>query len=90
MFDGIANRAADALHIPMQVIPGEPEISVSGRKSVYIENYHRIECFREDEIRLRARTCRIVIRGKRLNIPYYTKEEMLVSGQITAVELEGG
>ncbi len=75
--------------IPQEVIPGEPVITVTGRKNVHIENYHRIERFSGDEIRLRARTCRVTVRGKRLRIEYYTPDEMLIGGQILSVSMEG-
>ena len=88
MLDGIGSRAAAALHIPQEVIPGEPVVTVMGSRNVYIENYRRIECFCEDEIRLRAKTCRLIICGKRLRIEYYTKDEMLVGGQIISVSME--
>ena len=77
------------LKMPMDVIAGEPVITVTGRQNVYIENYHRILSFQEKEIRLRARTCQIVVEGKRLGIRYYTKEEILISGLITSVRMEG-
>ncbi len=74
--------------IPQEVLPGEPVITITGRNSVYIENYRRIECFCEDEIRLRARTCRVSVTGKRLKIEYYTQDEMLIAGQIISVSME--
>ncbi len=88
MLKNVKAQAAAALHIPQDVIPGEPIVTVTGRQKVYIENYRRILVFQEEEIRLQARTCRIVIRGKRLQIAYYTKDDMLIGGQISSVCME--
>ncbi len=88
MFGRIGLQAASALHIPQDVIPGEPVITVTGRQRVYIENYRRIVTFKEEEIRLQAKTCRIVVRGRRLKIAYYTSEDMLIAGQISSVCME--
>ncbi len=85
MLNRIRSRAASTLHIPQDVILGEPVITVTGRRQVYIENYRRIVSIRDEEIRIQARTCRIVITGRRLMIEYYTRDDMVVVGQITSV-----
>ncbi len=90
MRGNVGNRTASALHIPQDVIPGEPVITMVGRQNLHIENYRRIEYFSEQEIRLRAKTCRVAVCGKRLRIEYYTKDEMMIGGQIISVCMEGG
>ena len=80
MLKNVKAQAAAALHIPQDVIPGEPIVTVTGRQKILV--------FQEEEIRLQARTCRIVIRGKRLQIAYYTKDDMLIGGQISSVCME--
>lgn len=81
-------QAASFLHIPQDVIPGEPVITVTGRRNVYIENYNRILSFLDDEIKIQAKTCRIIIAGKRLRIQYYTGDDILISGLIHSVVTE--
>ncbi len=75
--------------IPQDVIPGEPVITVTGRRNVYIENYNRIISFIDNEIKIQAKTCRIIVRGKRLEIEYYTGDDILITGVIGAVLTEG-
>ena len=41
-----------------------------------------------DEIRLQTRTCRIQILGTCLGIEYYTRDEMMITGQIISVNME--
>ncbi len=88
MLKDVRDYAAAALNIPKDVIPGEPVITITGRQRVYIENYYRIVCFQEEEVRLQTKTCKIVVMGKRLRIEYYTKEDMLITGQIGSVLME--
>ncbi len=88
MLKKVKAQTASAMHIPQDVIPGEPIITVTGRQKAYIENYNKIVAFREEEIRLQARTCRIIVHGRRLKIAYYTREDMLIVGQIASVSME--
>ncbi len=88
MLEGVGSRAAAALHIPQDVTPGEPVITMIGRRNVHIENYHRIEHFSAEMVRLRARTCRVSVCGRDLKIEYYTKEEMMIGGQVASVCME--
>ena len=79
-------QAGAMLHIPMDVAAGEPVITVTGRRNVYIENYKRIVSFMDDKIQ--GKTCRIIVRGKRLAIEYYTGDDILISGLIQSVATE--
>lgn len=85
----VLSQAASFMGIPRDVIPGEPVITVTGRRNVYIENYNRIISFIDNEIKIQAKTCRIIVRGKRLEIEYYTGDDILITGVIGAVLTEG-
>ncbi|MCI8726932.1 MAG: sporulation protein [Hungatella sp.] len=89
MLKSVKDQTASALSIPKDVIPGEPMVTMTGRQKVYIENYHRIVSFQDEEIKLQAKTCRILVHGKRLRIEYYTRDDMLIAGQIHSVSMEG-
>ena len=81
-------QAGSMLHIPKDVAVGEPVITITGRRNVYIENYKRIVSFMDDEIKIQGKTCRITVRGKRLAIEYYTGDDILISGLIHSVATE--
>ena len=81
-------QAGSMLHIPKDVAAGEPVITITGRRNVYIENYKRIVSFMDDEIKIQGKTCRITVRGKRLAIEYYTGDDILISGLILSVATE--
>ena len=85
----VLSQAASFLGIHQDVIPGEPVITVTGRRNVYIENYNRIISFVDNEIKIQAKTCRVIVRGKRLGIEYYTGDDILITGVIGAVLTEG-
>ncbi len=81
-------QAGSVLHIPKDVAAGEPVITVTGRRNVYIENYKRIISFMDDEVKIQGKTCRIIVQGKRLAIEYYTGDDILISGLIHSVATE--
>lgn len=80
---------AGDLRLPRDVILGDALISFVGRNGVTVENYRGILLYERDLVKLSARNCRIVIRGKNLRIDYYTNEQMHISGQIGCMEFEG-
>lgn len=79
-----------ALGLPKDVVLGEVLLSFIGRHAVLIENYRNIILYTDTLVKLQAKTCRLEIRGNRLTIEYYTNEEMKITGQIQAVEFQGG
>lgn len=79
-----------ALGLPKDVVLGEVLLSFIGRHAILIENYRNIILYTDTLVKLQAKTCRLEIRGSRLTIEYYTNEEMKITGQIQAVEFQGG
>ena len=55
---------------------------VTGRQEAYIENYKGILEYTDSRILLLGKHCRLSIEGKHLMIPFYTAEEMKITGQI--------
>lgn len=84
----VRNLAGD-LNLPRDVVLGDALISFIGRCGVTVENYRGILLYERELVKLSARNCRIVIRGKNLRIDYYTSEQMHISGQIVCMEFEG-
>lgn len=83
----VRNLAGD-LNLPRDVVLGDALISFIGRCGVTVENYRGILLYERELVKLSARNCRIVIRGKNLRIDYYTSEQMHISGQIVCMEFE--
>ncbi|MEY8337325.1 YabP/YqfC family sporulation protein [Lachnospiraceae bacterium 62-35] len=89
MANKLKTTAVSAMRLPRDVCMGEALISMEGRHSLVIENYRNILLYTENEIKIQARTLKLSIRGKGLSIVYYDKEEMKITGCISAVELDG-
>ena len=89
MANRLKTTAVSAMKLPRDVCLGEALISIEGRHSLVIENYRNILMYTENEVKIQAKTCRILVRGKGLSIVYYDKDEMKISGRITSVELDG-
>lgn len=85
----MVRELAGDLHLPRDVILGDALISFVGRNGVTVENYRGILLYERELVKLSARNCRIVIRGKNLRIDFYTGEQMHISGQIVCMEFEG-
>ncbi|MCD7745888.1 MAG: YabP/YqfC family sporulation protein [Lachnospiraceae bacterium] len=76
------------LQMPDDYQKGNAIVSVEGRERVRVENFKGICSYTTEEVRLAARRNIICVRGKRLQIDCYTKEEIEISGWIDAVAYE--
>lgn len=77
---------SENLKLPSDVLCGVPVLTVTGINQLCLENYKGIIEYTGELIRVQAKDCRIHIEGKRLNIDYFTDDEMRISGKITRIE----
>lgn len=77
-----------SLEIPRDLAMKETVITVTGRYQVIVCNYRSVLRYEEGEIILLTFRGRLQIRGKKLQIPMYTSEEMYIEGVITEIILE--
>lgn len=77
-----------SLEIPRDLAMKETVITVTGRHQVIVCNYRSVLRYEEGEIILLTFRGRLQIRGKKLQIPMYTSEEMYIEGVITEILLE--
>ena len=78
----------ESLELPKDLMYGAVLVSITGRQEMLIENYRGILEYTGNHISLQTKTCRLVIRGKNLNISYYTNEEMKITGVIDSLLYE--
>lgn len=76
-------------------LPGEPafleaQVILTGKRRAVIENYRNIQSYTKEEIVVLTPSGRLVIRGKKLEIPCYTTLEMCICGRIESIGLEEG
>ncbi len=84
------NRISDAVNIPKDVILGVPIVRIIGQEEFYIENYRGILEYTDTVIRVQTKIGQIYLTGKRLEILYYTNDEMKVVGFIEKLEYHQG
>lgn len=76
---------SNQLHLPTDIIAGAPIITATGRNQICLENYKGIIEYNGNLIKIQAKSCRICIEGKELNILYFTEDEMRITGYIQAI-----
>lgn len=89
MLDRSKENIVTALNLPKDALLGEVLLSFVGHRAVLIENYRKILLYTDTLIRLQARNSKVEIEGKRLQIEYYTNEEMKITGLIKTVTFHG-
>ncbi len=75
----------ESLRLPKDSLLGASIVTLTGNTDVFVENYKGIIEYTSQIILLQGKTCKIKICGKRLNIVYYTNEDMKISGCVEAV-----
>ena len=88
--EGIRERLASAASMPKDVVMGAAVTTVLGNTEVCIENYRGITEYTDTLIRVQSKTGQIGLAGKRLQIEYYTNDEMKITGEIHSIEYNGG
>ncbi len=75
----------ESLKLPKDSLLGASIVTVTGNTDAFVENYKGIIEYTSQLILLQGKTCKIEISGRRLNIVYYTNEDMKISGWIESV-----
>ena len=75
----------ESLKLPKDSLLGASIITVTGNTDIFVENYKGILQYSSELILLQGKNCKIELKGKRLNIVYYTNEDMKISGVIDSV-----
>ena len=75
----------ESLKLPRDSVLGDSIITVTGNTEILIENYKGILQYSDELILLQGKNRKIELKGKRLNIVYYTNEDMKISGMIEII-----
>jgi len=86
----IKNAISDMTNMPKDVILGVPIIRLVGQEELYIENYRGIMEYTECMIRIQTKIGQVLIWGRKLEIVYYTNDEMKITGSIESFEYKQG
>lgn len=74
-----------ALEVPRDLACRETVVTLTGCSQAVIENYRSILKLTEDEIIISTFSGKLTIIGENLEIPWYTMEEMTITGKISRV-----
>ena len=86
MKDSLKNKMAASTSLPKDVILGVPILTMTGQMELCIENYSGIIEYTDVLIRVQSKSGQIKVTGKRMEIAYYTNDEMKITGDIRSIE----
>lgn len=78
----------ESFELPKDLMYGAVLVSITGQQEMLIENYRGILEYTKNHVSVQAKTCRLTVYGKDLEISYYTNEEMKINGWIDSVSYE--
>ena len=73
---------------PKDVAMGLPILTITGTDELCVENYRGITEYTDQIIRLQTRCGQIKIGGRKLEVIYYTNDEMMIHGHIRTIEYQ--
>lgn len=78
-------NVSEQLKLPPDVLAGAPILTAMGRNEVCIENYKGILEYNDTFVKVLSKIGIIRVEGKNLNIPYFTNDEMRITGLVSAI-----
>ena len=88
--EALRERVISAASMPKDVVMGAAVVTVLGNFEVCIENYRGITEYTEKLVRVQTKGGQIRLCGSRLQVEYYTNDEMKVTGKIDTLEFIDG
>lgn len=85
---GLLERTASAFSLPGDVLAGLSCVQLVGREELYLQNHRGILAYGEEEILISGGKLLIRVRGSGLKLRSMTATDLVITGTITAVELE--
>lgn len=79
---------AESLKLPRDLVFQDSIITLTGDAEILVENYRGILEYSQTHILVQAKHCRIRIEGEKLEVLYYTNDEMKISGKFSGVSYE--
>lgn len=79
-------KVAELTEAPKDVVMGLPVLTVIGHMELYLENHRGILAYTDTDIKIQTKSGQIKVSGKKLQVGYYTDDEMEVKGCIDSIE----
>lgn len=84
----VREKVVNTLELPRDLLLGEPMLTVTGQRELYLSNYKGILEYGDSFLKIQTKTCRLLISGTSLAVDYYTSEEMKITGWISGIQYE--
>ena len=78
-------KMADRTSLPKDLAFNSCCLTAMGQNEIIIENYRGILEYTPERLVVLTRQCRVEVQGKRLEIAYYGREEMKITGRIECI-----
>lgn len=86
--EGILERTAEAFDLPGDVVAGLPRVELLGDRQLRMENHRGILAYGSEEIHISGGKLIVKVRGAHLELKAMNGMELLITGEITGVDLE--
>ena len=86
--ESLLERASQALELPGDALGGMPRIELLGDRELRMEAHKGILAYGADEIHVSGGKLVVKVRGSGLELRSMNASQLLITGVITAVELE--
>lgn len=87
---GLWRLLADRMDLPAEPDPGKPALELLGENRLVAEHHKGILDYSRQEIRIRVSFGAVVVRGENLELSLMSGEQLIISGKIQNIALEGG
>ena len=84
----ILEQTAETFDLPGDLVAGLPSIEVVGDREVRMENHRGILAYGSQAIHISGGKLIVKVRGEGLELRSMNADELLITGQIQALELE--
>lgn len=81
-------QVVTALELAPDLDGGETKISLTGSGEAVIENYKGILQYTDSEILIQSLRGKVLLRGRNMEIVWYTSLEMKITGSISSILLQ--
>lgn len=85
--DSLLIRASRAFDVPGDVVAGQPRLELIGSGELRMEGHRGILAYGPEEIHISGGKLVVQVRGRGLELRAMTPTELLITGEISVVEL---
>ena len=84
---GILEKTAEVFDLPADAVAGLPKLELVGDRELRLENHRGILAYGPEEIHISGGKLVVQVRGRGLELRAMTPTELLITGEISVVEL---